>query len=135
MEWHVVAEYEDRESGAKGAKERPGFNALMEAASRREFDTLLVWSLDRFSTARIASSICTARSVSLLHAANGANRAEHSGASRCSSRMPAMLARTISLRDTRAPTRSSISRASLSRKTESSRDRIRLTLLLAGFMM
>jgi DNA invertase Pin-like site-specific DNA recombinase len=49
MEWSIVAEYEDRESGAKGAKERPGFNALMEAASRREFDTLLVWSLDRFS--------------------------------------------------------------------------------------
>jgi DNA invertase Pin-like site-specific DNA recombinase len=49
MEWPIVAEYEDRESGAKGAKERPGFTALMEAASRREFDTLLVWSLDRFS--------------------------------------------------------------------------------------
>src|SRR5215471_802962 len=44
--------------------------------------------------------------------------------------MPAMLARAISDRETRAPTRSSISRASLSRKTESSRDRIRLTLLI-----
>src|SRR5215467_7001814 len=44
--------------------------------------------------------------------------------------MPAMLARTISLRETRAPTRSSISRASLSRKAESSRERIRLTLLI-----
>ena len=49
MEWPIVAEYEDRESGAKGAKDRPQFNALMEAASRREFDTVLVWSLDRFS--------------------------------------------------------------------------------------
>jgi DNA invertase Pin-like site-specific DNA recombinase len=49
MEWPIVAEYEDRESGAKGEKDRPQFNALMEAASRREFDTVLVWSLDRFS--------------------------------------------------------------------------------------
>jgi hypothetical protein len=36
MEWSIVAEYEDRESGAKGAKDRPQFNALMEAASRRD---------------------------------------------------------------------------------------------------
>ena len=49
MEWSIVAEYEDRESGAKGAKDRPQFQALMEAASQREFDTVLVWSLDRFS--------------------------------------------------------------------------------------
>ena len=49
MEWRVVAEYEDRESGAKGEKDRPQFKALMDAASRREFDTVLVWSLDRFS--------------------------------------------------------------------------------------
>src|SRR6516164_76922 len=49
MEWPIVAEYEDRESGAKGAKDRPQFRALMEAASRREFDMVLVWSLDRFS--------------------------------------------------------------------------------------
>ena len=49
MEWRVVGEYEDRESGAKGEKDRPQFKALMDAASRREFDTVLVWSLDRFS--------------------------------------------------------------------------------------
>lgn len=49
MEWHIVAEYEDRESGAKGEKERAQFRAVMEAASRREFDTVLVWSLDRFT--------------------------------------------------------------------------------------
>jgi DNA invertase Pin-like site-specific DNA recombinase len=49
MEWRVVEEYEDRESGAKGEKDRQQFKALMDAASRREFDTVLVWSLDRFS--------------------------------------------------------------------------------------
>jgi len=47
MDWTIVAEYEDQESGAKAS--RPGFTALMVAASRREFDVALVWSLDRFS--------------------------------------------------------------------------------------
>ncbi|HTR39976.1 MAG TPA: recombinase family protein [Bryobacteraceae bacterium] len=47
MGWPIVAEYEDRESGAKAG--RPGFTALMGAAARREFDAVLVWSLDRFS--------------------------------------------------------------------------------------
>ncbi|HTR35465.1 MAG TPA: recombinase family protein [Bryobacteraceae bacterium] len=47
MDWTIVAEYEDRESGAKAG--RPGFTALMDAAARREFDAVLVWSLDRFS--------------------------------------------------------------------------------------
>jgi len=49
MGWPVIAEYEDRESGTKGAKDRPQFSAMMQAASRREFDIVLVWSLDRFS--------------------------------------------------------------------------------------
>lgn len=49
MDWTIVAQYEDRESGSKGEKGRPQFKAMMEAASRREFDTILVFSLDRFS--------------------------------------------------------------------------------------
>jgi DNA invertase Pin-like site-specific DNA recombinase len=49
MDWRIAAEYEDRESGVKGEKDRPQFKAMMDAASRREFDTVLVWSLDRFS--------------------------------------------------------------------------------------
>lgn len=49
MNWSVVADFEDRESGAKGEKDRPQFKAMLDAASRREFDTVLVWSLDRFS--------------------------------------------------------------------------------------
>ncbi len=47
MDWTIVTEYEDQESGAKAS--RPGFTALMDAASRREFDVVLVWSLDRFT--------------------------------------------------------------------------------------
>jgi DNA invertase Pin-like site-specific DNA recombinase len=56
MNWRLVAEFEDHESGAKGEKDRPGFKALMEAASRREFDAVLVWSLDRFSREGIAKT-------------------------------------------------------------------------------
>ena len=40
-------EYRDHASG-KSSK-RPQFEAMFEAASRREFDVLLFWSLDRLS--------------------------------------------------------------------------------------
>ena len=45
--WKVTAEYVDHESGAKA--DRPAFKRMLEAASKREFDVLLFWSLDRFS--------------------------------------------------------------------------------------
>ena len=44
--WQIVKEYADKASG-KG--DRVQFQAMFDAASRREFDTLLFWSLDRFS--------------------------------------------------------------------------------------
>jgi DNA invertase Pin-like site-specific DNA recombinase len=34
----VMAVYEDKLSGAKGRDERPGFDAMVKAAVRREFD-------------------------------------------------------------------------------------------------
>jgi DNA invertase Pin-like site-specific DNA recombinase len=34
-------------SGAKGRDKRPGFNAMLKGAQRREFDMLAVWSGDR----------------------------------------------------------------------------------------
>jgi DNA invertase Pin-like site-specific DNA recombinase len=34
-------------SGAKGRNGRPGFDALCKAAARREFDLIMVWSVDR----------------------------------------------------------------------------------------
>lgn len=47
QEWTVVDEYVDRASGKRGDREQ--FRRLFESASRREFDCLLFWSLDRFS--------------------------------------------------------------------------------------
>lgn len=55
MDWTVVAEYADQESGAKS--DRAQFLAMMAAASRREFDCLLVWSLDRFSREGIGKTL------------------------------------------------------------------------------
>jgi DNA invertase Pin-like site-specific DNA recombinase len=45
--WVLAHEYVDRAS-AKTA-DRPAFQRLFEAASRKEFDLVLFWSLDRFS--------------------------------------------------------------------------------------
>lgn len=45
--WNITATFVDHESGTKAA--HPGFVALMDAASRHEFDLVLVWALDRFS--------------------------------------------------------------------------------------
>jgi len=45
--WTVVHEYVDRASGRRGDREQ--FQKMFEAASRREFDILLFWSLDRLS--------------------------------------------------------------------------------------
>ena len=52
-EWcagHEIArEYIDRETGRKGINGRKQFAALFEDAHKRKFDTVLFWSLDRFS--------------------------------------------------------------------------------------
>ena len=45
--WEVVREYVDYESGAKA--ERPEFQQMLEDASRRKFDLLLFWAVDRLS--------------------------------------------------------------------------------------
>jgi DNA invertase Pin-like site-specific DNA recombinase len=45
--WNIVHEYVDVASG--GNADRQEFRALFAAASRREFDLVLFWSLDRFS--------------------------------------------------------------------------------------
>lgn len=47
QEWQVMAEYVDHCSGKRS--DRPKFQAMFDSASRREFDCLLFWSLDRFS--------------------------------------------------------------------------------------
>ncbi len=46
--WNIVAEYVDHGiSGAKGRKDRPRFNALLQAVTRKEFDMVAAWSVDR----------------------------------------------------------------------------------------
>jgi DNA invertase Pin-like site-specific DNA recombinase len=45
--WTLAGEYVDRMSGKTA--ERPAFQRLFEDASRKQFDLVLFWSLDRFS--------------------------------------------------------------------------------------
>jgi DNA invertase Pin-like site-specific DNA recombinase len=45
--WTISAEYVDRASGKRGDREQ--FQKMFAAASRREFDVVLFWSLDRLS--------------------------------------------------------------------------------------
>jgi DNA invertase Pin-like site-specific DNA recombinase len=45
--WHIGTEYVDERSGKNG--DRPQFKRMLDAASRREFDVLLFWSLDRLT--------------------------------------------------------------------------------------
>jgi DNA invertase Pin-like site-specific DNA recombinase len=47
QKWTVIHEYVDRASGKHGDREQ--FQKMFAAASRREFDCLLFWSLDRLS--------------------------------------------------------------------------------------
>ncbi len=46
--WEVVEEFVDRGvSGAKGRDKRPAFDRLCMAATRREIDVVMAWSVDR----------------------------------------------------------------------------------------
>ncbi len=46
--WQVVQEFVDRGiSGAKGRDKRPAFDALWKGVGRKDFDIVLVWSVDR----------------------------------------------------------------------------------------
>lgn len=46
--WEIVHIYRDEGiSGAKGRDKRPGFDALLKAAVRREFQMVAAWSVDR----------------------------------------------------------------------------------------
>jgi len=45
--WQIVREYTDYETGSKG--DRAQFQRMFDDASRRKFDLVLFWSLDRLS--------------------------------------------------------------------------------------
>lgn len=46
--WSVVTVYEDAGiSGAKGRDKRPGLDSMLKDATRRKFDVVMAWSVDR----------------------------------------------------------------------------------------
>lgn len=48
MGWVIVEEFVDQAiSGAKGRDKRPAFDLLLKGATRREFDMVAAWSVDR----------------------------------------------------------------------------------------
>lgn len=51
----VVGEYVDHASG--GNSNRPQFQQMIKDAKKRKFDTILVWSLDRFSREGISNTL------------------------------------------------------------------------------
>jgi len=57
MGYPVVREYVEHEKGGKGAEYRKQLAAMFADAARREFDLLLVWSLDRFSREGMAATV------------------------------------------------------------------------------
>jgi len=54
--WDVIREFVDAVSGS-GRKERPQFQAMLDAASKREFDLVLFWALDRLSREGIVKTL------------------------------------------------------------------------------
>ena len=57
MGYPVVREYVEHENGGKGVEYRHQLSAMFAGAARREFDLLLVWSLDRFSREGMAATV------------------------------------------------------------------------------
>ena len=56
MGWELVAEFTDKASG-KRSDNRTQFQKMFEAASRREFDVLVFWSLDRLSREGVVETL------------------------------------------------------------------------------
>lgn len=55
MGWTIVREYVDRVSGK--SSDRAEFQKMFTAASRREFDLVLFWALDRFSREGVSATL------------------------------------------------------------------------------
>jgi len=52
--WQVVEEYHDAGiSGAKGRDQRPGLDRMLRDASRRRFDVVMTWAIDRLGRSLI----------------------------------------------------------------------------------
>ncbi|MES2137012.1 MAG: recombinase family protein [Pseudomonadota bacterium] len=61
--WRIAIEYIDRESAKSG--ERDAFKQLFEDASRRMFDVVLVWALDRFTREGVFETFDYVRKLTL----------------------------------------------------------------------
>jgi DNA invertase Pin-like site-specific DNA recombinase len=59
--WRVKREYVDVATGKHGDREQ--FKALFKAASRREFELVLFWSLDRFSREGVLETLTYLQSL------------------------------------------------------------------------
>jgi DNA invertase Pin-like site-specific DNA recombinase len=55
QDWTIAAEYVDRATGKRSDREQ--FQKMFAAASRREFDVLLFWSLDRLSREGVVETL------------------------------------------------------------------------------
>ena len=53
--WTITQEFVDTETGSTA--DRPQFQAMFKAASRRTFDVLLLWSLDRLSREGVLATL------------------------------------------------------------------------------
>ena len=52
--WDVVEVYNDAGiSGAKGRNGRPGLDSMLKDASRRKFDIVMAWAIDRLGRSLI----------------------------------------------------------------------------------
>jgi DNA invertase Pin-like site-specific DNA recombinase len=52
--WQVVEEYHDAGiSGAKGRKDRPGLDKMLQDEQRRRFDVVMAWAIDRLGRSLI----------------------------------------------------------------------------------
>jgi DNA invertase Pin-like site-specific DNA recombinase len=53
----IAAQFIEHESGRKSGGQRKAFAAMMDAASKRKFDSVLFWALDRFSREGMVQTI------------------------------------------------------------------------------
>ena len=52
--WDVVEQYDDAGiSGSKGRESRPGLDQMLKDASRRKFDVIMAWAIDRLGRSLI----------------------------------------------------------------------------------
>ena len=52
--WQVIEQYSDAGiSGAKGRDGRPDLDQMLKDASRRKFDVIMVWAIDRLGRSLI----------------------------------------------------------------------------------